>query len=429
MRALRLCVSLLILVGACDGDEPGGTDAGRDAGVDAGGVGETVDPTSLDLEADPPGEWLAGDLHVHATGASNDTGGDSFPEDIARVARERGLFFVVLTDHSNSTGSDPSTLEEDPALFNQGPEFPYWDEAAALSEPGAFLMIDGNEISPVAAGERPSEPTGHVGCVPADLEAFDREGAFTDRPRGAVTGGEVLAQARARGCFTVLNHPWGAPWTSFDWTSFDYDAMEIWNGTAGLDAADRSGHAAWRCDLLAGRAVTPIAASDNHRVFREPPGEVLHPALGFPRTHVFARERTWLAIVEGLRAGRVALGEGESALFLDAYAEDGARDASGATRWLRVRGRLDARARNARLRLTRATGCVDTRAEDRAPPEPTETVLLERTIAPGEPFDWAVRVEGEPGVHTAVLDARGGHWGALSGAVVIEGSGGDRARD
>ena len=33
-------------------------------------------------------------------------------------------------------------------------------------------------------------------------------GAFIDRPRGEVTGGQALAQALDRGCFAVVNHPW-----------------------------------------------------------------------------------------------------------------------------------------------------------------------------------------------------------------------------
>lgn len=414
-------LSLALLLAACQGD-PSPPDAGPpDSGPpDAGGIGEAIDPSTLDLAADPPGEWLAGDLHVHATGASNDTGGDSFPEDIARVARERGLFFVVLTDHSNSTGSDASTTEEDPALFNKGPEFPYWDEANRLSEPGAFLMVDGNELSPVADGDPPTEPTGHVGCVPADLEAFDRSGAIVDRPRGAVTGAETLAQARERGCFVVLNHPWGTPWTSFDWTSFDYDAVEVWNGTAGLDALDLRGRDAWRCDLLQGRAVTPIAASDCHRVHTEPPGETLHPALGFPRTHVFAEARTWPAIVAGLRAGRVALGDGESVLFLDAYAEGGELEASRETRWLRLRGRVDPAAGRPSVVLTRAVACGDTRGVDREAPGIEEVVVLERGLEPGQEIDWAVRVEGEVGVYSARLRASRGHYGALSRGIVIE---------
>jgi len=394
-------------------------DAGADAGSDAGEVGTSVPGDTLGLEADPPGEWLAGDLHVHSTGASNDTGGDSSPEEIARVAQERGLFFVVLTDHSNSTGSDPTTAAEDPALFNMGPEFPYWDRAAALSEPGRFLMVDGNELSPIADGDRPTEPRGHIGCVPADLETFDRSGAFVDRPRGAVTGGACLAQARSRGCFAVVNHPYGTPWTSYDWTDRDYGAMEVWNGTAGLDDFDRASHAAWRCDLLAGKRVTAIGASDNHRVHQAVPGSVLDPALGFPSTSVFAAERTWPAIVEGLRAGRVAIHEGESLALLDGYGADLHRAEDGTMRWVRVRGGLDARAGRARLRLVHTRGCDDPRPAVTRPPTPVETLLLERVIEPGARFDLAVVVAGEPGVYTAVLTAPASHWGAMSRAVVV----------
>ena len=414
MRAILL--GILLFGTACTGD-PAPVDAGADAGEDAGGVGETVDPSSLDLAADPPGEWLSGDMHVHSTGASNDTGGDSTPEAIAAKARERGLFFVVLTDHSNSTGSDTSTTDEDPALFNMGPEFPWWDRAAELSEPGVFLMVDGNELSPVQPGEMPTEPTGHVGCVPADLDSFDQSGFITDRPRGSVTGAETLQQARDRGCFNVLNHPWGVSWTAFDWTSFDYDAIEVWNGTAGFDAGDERAHAAWRCDLLQGRSVTPVGASDNHRVNREPPGEVLHPPLGWPSTFVFAAERTWPAIMDAMRAGRVSIGEGGSFVQLDAYAADGAL---GGSHWLRVRGTLSADTRPSELTLTRATGCTDTRSMDRAPVTLTEEVVLSRGVATGASFDWAIAVEGAPGVYTAALRGSRGHYGALSGAVVVE---------
>ena len=67
--------------------------------------------------------WYASDLHVHATGASNDTGGESWPAAIKVVAQARGLDVVILTDHSNSAGSDPHSLDEAEALFNLGPEF------------------------------------------------------------------------------------------------------------------------------------------------------------------------------------------------------------------------------------------------------------------------------------------------------------------
>lgn len=373
-------------------------------------------------EIEPPGRWLAGDLHVHATGASNDTGGDSFPADIARIARERGLFFVALTDHSNSTGSDPDTTAEDPALFNRGPEFPYWDVAEALSEPGVFQMVDGNELSPRHPGPL---PTGHVNCIPPDLHGFDLGGAFIDRPMGTVTGADSLAQARARGCYRIVNHPYGpTPWIAFDWTSFDYDAMEVWNGGVGIGllASDAAAHAAWRCDLLAGRAVTPIAASDTHRVFTAPPGNLGNPALGWPSTSVFAAEPTWLAIAAGLRAGRVALHGGESRLFLDGYDGRRLRAEDRNAREIRLRGRLDPASPAARLVLTRATACQDPRPAGTTPTL-TEETLLDETVAPGQAFDRAVPILGEPGVYTAKLLPEGAgqavHHAALSRAVWI----------
>ncbi len=375
------------------------------------------------FEIDPPGAWYAGDLHVHASGASNDTDGISFPEDIARIARERGLFFVVLTDHSNSTGSDPFTTDEDPALFNMGPEFPYWDLAASLSEPGAFLMVDGNELSP----RRPDTgPTGHVGCIPPVLDGFDLSGAFVDRPFGAVNGAETVAQANARDCFTVVNHPYGPlPWTRYDWTSFQYDAMEVWNGGAGIgfSPTERAAHDAWRCDLVAGRDVVPLGTSDVHRVFTEPPGFLGSPALGWPRTSVFSAAPDWPGLVAGLSAGHVVVHEGDSWLELDGYDAARLRAESGTVREIRLRGRLDVRAASARLVLSRATGCVDRRPRgDTAPVEVVEDVLLDEPMAPGASFDRAVAIPGDAGVYTATLIPESPvpiHYVALSRALVI----------
>ena len=375
---------------------------------------------------DPPGMWLAGDLHVHATGASNDTGGDSFPGDIAIKARARGLFFVVMTDHSNSTGSDVDTTDEDPELFNQGPEFVYWDEAAALSEDGVFLMVSGNEISPVADD---LSPRGHVGCIPRTLEDFDTDSPFIDRPRSVVSGGDAVRQAIERGCFAILNHPYAlTPWLTYDWTSFDYHGVEVWNGSGGgLDAYDMHGWDALRCDHLAGRRVTPIAASDNHRVHIDPPGDALNPPLGVPVTSVFATEPTWPAIIAGLEAGLVALHEGDSMVRLDLYDAGRRRAEDASARHVRLRGALDRHASSgATLRLTRATACDDPRPDTSAFPTLTEVVLLEQQIAPGESFDVAVAIEGEAGVYSATLltgtpRALGGaRWSALSRVVTID---------
>ena len=379
------------------------------------------------FEIPAEGEWLRGDLHVHATGASNDTGGDSYPQDIATRAQAMGLHFVVLTDHSNSAGSDPTTTDEDPALFNQGPEFVYWTEAAALSVPEMFWMVSGNEISPVTTDDKMEDPRGHIGCIPMTLDGFDIQTPFIDRPKGAVTGGEGLQQALDRGCFAILNHPYAlTPWVAYDWTHMGYHGMEVWNGSGGgYDKFDQYGYDAWRCDLLAGRSVTPIAASDNHRVHTDPPGEVLHPALGWPTTAVWSTSRSWDGIVDGLKRGHVALFEGDSRLVLDAYDSDKRLTDGATTRLLRIRGTLDPGANGGNVQLLHATACEDPRPAPQKPVSVTQSVVFEAAVEPGEEIDVAVSIEGQSGVYTATLltnpptEIQGSRHAELTRAVVI----------
>jgi hypothetical protein len=310
-------------------------------------------------EADPPGQWYAGDMHVHATGASNDTGSDSYPDAIKQKAIERGLSFIVLTDHSNSTGSDVDTTYEDPLLFNRGPEFPYWDSSAYYTDHN-FLMIDGNEISPVNPDNY--VPTGHIGCIPMNLNTFNKNYVFTDRPKGTVTGADAMSQATAAGCFKILNHPYAiTAWIAYDWTSFDYHAMEIWNGTIGFDQWDIYAYYAWICDLLAGRQVTPIGASDCHRVNQAAPGAGLDPALGYPSTAVFAKNLSWPDIMDGLKKGEVTIFEGESRLYINDYTESKCHANGKNIYYIRIRGKADAALQNAVLRLYHYTSCNDPR--------------------------------------------------------------------
>ena len=378
-----------------------------------------TEPCNNQYEADPPGQWFKGDFHVHATGASNDTGGNSFPADIKATALERGLDFVVLTDHSNSTGSDPNTTFEDPALFNKGPEFTYWQTAADLSVVGEFLMICGNEISPRAVDNQ--TPVGHIGCIPANLQTFDTSGVFVDRPMGEVTGGNALQQAVDRGCFSIINHPYAiTKWIAYDWESYDYDAIEVWNGTIGFDLFDRKGHDAWRCDLLSGRNTAAVGGSDCHRVFTDAPGAGLDPALGYPITAVFATDFTWNAIMDGLRAGKTAIFEGDGFLQIDGYDANLCRNETADIRHIRLRGKVDANNTTAMLKLVRATACNDNRPDADNAPAISDTLLLERNLSPGENFDIDIEVAGESGVYTAEITANtAAHYGALSRAIVV----------
>ncbi len=380
-----------------------------------------------------PGRWFAGDLHVHATGASNDTGGDSHPAEIMRVARARDLDFIVLTDHSNSTGSDPDTLDEDPDLFNQGPEFTHWDEAAELSNT-SFLMMVGNEISPVSEDMR--EPTGHIGCLPRPGPTFRRDIEFSDRPRGQVTGGEALAQAREAGCYTVLNHPFGiAPWIAYDWTSRDYDAIEVWNGGLNFDVADEDALKAWACDLSLGGRPALVGGSDNHRVHIEPPGQLLDPALGEPTTWIWAEALEQASLMSGLQGGHTSVSDTGTPLELDIFDQDGAwlamqGDSFDGTRgrWLRLRGEAanTSEPRSLVIYEIIPDTCQDAREPGRIiAPMPGWRVLYEESVTTGD-IEVIRPIRGQRGhaifggiIPTGAVSSQ--HLGvSLSGAVYAE---------
>ncbi len=376
------------------------------------------------LEADPSGNWYKGDMHVHASGASNDTDGVTTPELIKAKALAHHLDFIVLTDHSNSTGSDTDTTYEDPLLFNKGSEFPYWMTAAELTDPGSFIMVDGNEISPRTTEQSIYSPTGHIGCIPMNLESFDTSYVFVDRPMGTVTGGNALQQSIDAGCFSVINHPYSPlPYLRYDWTSMDYDALEIWNGTIGYDGGDESARITWICDLLAGKSTVPIAASDCHRSYITAPGSGFDPALGYPATYIFADELSWDKLVTGLQAGMVALGEGESFLRIDGYNDQGCRAEDSNMKHIRLRGKADiALLEGTKVLLTHTSSCSDNRPASQPGPSVIEDTLYIQALVSGNSFDYLVSLENlESGVYTARFGANNlaGNYLAFSRAIVI----------
>lgn len=258
----------------------------------------------------PAGEWFAGDFHVHSTGASLDTDGVSFPEAYKKAALQRGLQFLLLTDHSDATGGE-----------NSGPEFVYWQKAKELTEPGKFLMVCGSEISPlkIAGG------AGHVLAIPKNLADFDTDYVFTERPEGKVPGGEAVRQAHEAGGLAVVAHPYSAvaPWIEYDWSSDAYDGLEVFNGGLKYDKGDWETLQAWMCDLSKKRRVFGVGGSDVHRVHTPWPGTMTDGALGYPKTYVYAEELSWPALVEGITRGRVVVADWENFLQFSVSKKDG----------------------------------------------------------------------------------------------------------
>lgn len=361
--------------------------------------------------------WYAGDFHVHSSVGSNDTRYPdgalrSLPETIRDVARQRGLSFVVVTDHSNSAGSKVDTLVECEHLWNRGPEFPLWHVAAALSSPD-FLMIDGSEISPVSTLDRrlcpdcstigtgALTPVGHIGCVPLDLSTFELGGAFTDRPPGRVTGGQSVAECKLRGGLAIVNHPFyrSTPWIDYDWTSYQYDAIEVFNGSVGYSSFDVQAYDAYLCDRLAGRDVVAVGGSDNHRTplaYEDPIGVEAGPPLGLPVTSILAARLDWPSIVEGLLAGRIVIHEIGTFVEIEARSREdtllavvGGRVAgTHEPMAIRLRGKSP---REQELRLYHAArgACEERRQVGRdLPPRVGKQVVFRRTVCGGGPCEF-----------------------------------------
>lgn len=387
------------------------------------------------IGADRPTErrWLAGDFHVHSSVGSNDTrypDGSllSWPETIRDVARDRGLSFVVITDHSNSAGSIVDTTVEDFRLWNMGPEFPLWEVAPMLSS-DEFLVINGSELSPVSIleahtcpdcptlGTARPEPVGHIGCVPESFASFVVEGPIIDRPPGAVDGAMTVQQCRDRNGFAILNHPFPRPtqWMVYDWTSFAYDAIEVYNGTIGWDVFDRAAYDAYLCDRLLGRDVVAVGGSDNHRApipYEDELSLSLGSPLGLPATSVLADAVEWGAIMRAVRGGRIVVHE------LGTFIEFVVRSARGAElggvgdrvtaqgpATFVVRGESP-RTQTARLFHVAPDACDDRRTPGRDTPPIVTSVEVDATpVCAGGACAFAYEVETElqPGLYFATV--------------------------
>ena len=217
--------------------------------------------------------WFSIDPHVHSSIGSNDTDGLGTPHILSQIMNERKLDVVWLTDHSNSLGSMECVDVED--CPNQGPEFPFaeWEDNVWL----------GVEISPRSSDNL--TPTGHIGCLP--METSFEHTIFIDRPFDEINGENILDQCHEAGGWSILNHPFGpADWVSFDWSSTNFNAMEVYNGSAGFDQSDWKAIEQWELLIAEGHSIVPIGASDSHRWNTNPPGTVLDSALGWPRTEV-----------------------------------------------------------------------------------------------------------------------------------------------
>jgi len=218
--------------------------------------------------------WYKGDFHVHSTESGDATA--TFDQ-IATLARRRGLDFVNLSDH-NTDSHLPLA-------------------AAAQAAIPDVLLLRGAEITTYA---------GHGNAV--GLRAYvDHRIGFAGR---TITG--VLDDVAAQGAVFIVNHPsldlgdacigcaWNHPTTPWDKVT----GLEVITGN--WDVVERlfvpRAVALWDELAAQGFRIAAIGGSDDHRAGMGTGTN--DSAIGSPTTLVLADELSEAAILDGLRRGR-----------------------------------------------------------------------------------------------------------------------------
>ncbi len=218
--------------------------------------------------------WLRGELHCHTWHSD----GESDPAQIVRMARERGLDFLAITDHNT--------------IANRR-------DLAHLPDPG-LILIPGVEVTTFK---------GHFNVwgigdwvdfrvlCPEDMAA-------------------AIRFAVERGAVTACNHPkpFGPPW---DYTEVSgYHCVEVWNGP--WHVLNQASLDFWLEQLANGKRIPAIGGSDYHRKSEsdiEPP---YARELGTPTTWVWVEGAPDAdAILRAVRQGHISLSDTPDGPFLD----------------------------------------------------------------------------------------------------------------
>lgn len=240
--------------------------------------------------------FYAGDFHVHSLQS-----GDAGPtlDEIATVARERGLDFVVITDHNTHTALDfmnDAQARHPDLLFVPGVEFTtYAGHANAI---GATEWVD-HRIGVEGA------------TIEAAAAAYREQGALFSINHPALDLGDICI-----GC------SWGH---TLDDQAID--AVEIMTGASAIaqSAFLPTSLRFWDAICARGRHAAALGGSDDHRA-GEGSGALDSP-IGSPTTMVEADELSVAAILAGVRSGRTVVRiQGAAAPMVVLSAREGLTD-------------------------------------------------------------------------------------------------------
>lgn len=240
--------------------------------------------------------WYAGDFHVHSRESGDATA--TFQE-IADLARQRGLDFIALSDH-NTTSQH--------ALM-----------AAYQAGETDVLLLRSAEITTYA---------GHGNGLGISTYVDHRVG------HQGVSGRAIIEDVVAQGGLFSINHPAldlgelciGCAWEHEDTPWEQVSAMEIhtgdWDATISLFTPRAI--ALWDEKLDQGYRITAIGGSDDHRAGVDLSNT--QSPIGSPTTLVLADELSEAAIADGVRQGRALVklrGPDDPDLSLSAVGADG----------------------------------------------------------------------------------------------------------
>lgn len=211
-------------------------------------------PPRRELPASPGRRWLAGDLHSHTV---HSDGVMTVPE-LAACAAERGLDFLAVTDHNTVS---------------------HHAELPGASARYGVTLIPGQEVT--TAG-------GHAGVL-GDTGWID----FRSSPES------WLDAAEAGGGLMSVNHPIAGPVSWMHPMRRRPPLVEVWHWSW-LDLSWTTPLAWWQAW---DPAAIPVGGSDWHRPGSDAP-------LGTPTTWVEAEAAEPGAILDAIRAGRVAISAG-----------------------------------------------------------------------------------------------------------------------
>jgi hypothetical protein len=211
-------------------------------------------PTRV-LPAPPGHRWLAGDLHAHTV---HSDGSLTVPE-LARLGAANGLDFLAVTDH-NTVSHHPSLAAE-----------------------SGILLLPGQEVT---TDRGHANAYGDIGWV--DFRA---------------PAGQWLSTVEERGGLLSVNHPLAADCAWLHPLAGRPPLAELWHS----GWWDRTWTAPLSWLLAFHPDAVPVGGSDFHT-----PGQ--GPVLGAPTTWVLCpvsdpRDATVPMVLDGLRAGRVAISE------------------------------------------------------------------------------------------------------------------------